>query len=82
MYLPLGKQDKMLDLVLKYYRESLRALDKNIYLDELLKLEVRESIARAKYTEEANIDKIDKVSKEITRQIDELINSRGGGLDD
>lgn len=78
----LEKQDKMLDLVLKYYRESLRALDKNIYLDELLKLEVRESIARAKYTEEANIDKIDKVSKEITRQIDELINSRGGGLDD
>ena len=72
----------MLDLVLKYYRESLRALDKNIYLDELLKLEVRESIARAKYTEEANIDKIDKVSKEITRQIDELVNSRGGGLDD
>lgn len=78
----LEKQDKMLDLVLKYYRESLRALDKNIYLDELLKLEVRESIARAKYTEETNIDKIDKVSKEITRQIDELINSRGGGLDD
>lgn len=78
----LEKQDKMLDLVLKYYRESLRALDKNVYLDELLKMPIRESIARAKYTEEADIDKIDQISKEVTKGVDELINSRGGGLDD
>ncbi len=77
----LEKQDKMLDLVLKFYRESLRALEKNVYLSELLQLSVRESIARAKYTEEANIAKLDEISEEITKQVDELIN-RGGGLDD
>ena len=46
----LEKQDKMLDLVLKFYRESLRALDNKVYLSELLDLPVREKIARAKYT--------------------------------
>lgn len=77
----LEKQDKMLDLVLKYYREGLRGLEKKVYLSELLKLPVRESIARAKYTEEANIARLDQISEEITKQIDELIN-RGGGLND
>lgn len=77
----LEKQDKMLDLVLKYYREGLRGLEKKVYLSELLTLPVRESIARAKYTEEANIARLDEISEEITRQIDGLI-SRGGGLDD
>lgn len=77
----LEKQDKMLDLVLKFYRESIRGLEKHVYLNELLQLPVRESIARAKYTEEANIAKLDEISEEITRQVDELIN-RGGGLDD
>ena len=57
----LEKQDKMLDLVLKFYRESLRALDNKVYLSELLDLPVREKIARAKYTEEAHIDKLDLV---------------------
>lgn len=77
----LEKQDKMLDLVLKFYRESLRALDSKVYLSELLDLPVREKIARAKYTEEAHIDKLDLISDEITDVINELIN-RGGGLDD
>ena len=72
---------EMLDLVLKFYRESLRALDNKVYLSELLDLPVREKIARAKYTEEAHIDKLDLISDEITDVINELIN-RGGGLDD
>lgn len=70
----LEKQDKMLDLVLKFYRESLRALDNKVYLSELLDLPVREKIARAKYTEEAHIDKLDLISDEITDVINELIN--------
>ena len=77
----LEKQDKMLDLVLKFYREGLRGLEKKVYLNELLSLPVRESIARAKYTEEANIARLDQISEDITNQIDELIN-RGGGLND
>lgn len=48
----LEKQDKMLALVIKFYSESLRALDNNVYLSELISLPIRESIARAKYTEE------------------------------
>lgn len=77
----LEKQDKMLDLVLKFYRESLRALDNKVYLSELINLPVRESIARAKYTEEANIGKLDEISDNITNAINDLI-QKGGGLDD
>lgn len=77
----LEKQDKMLDLVLKYYRESLRALENNVYLSELINLPIRESIARAKYTEEANIARLDEILDEITTAVDELIN-KGGGLND
>ncbi|WP_101773579.1 V-type ATP synthase subunit A [Peptostreptococcus faecalis] len=77
----LEKQDKMLDIVMKFYRESSRALDNNVYLSEIVGLDVRESIARAKYIEEADIDKLDAISDEITSAIDDLI-SRGGGLDD
>ena len=77
----LEKQDKMLDLVLKFYSESLRALENKVYLNELIDLPVRESIARAKYTEEANISRLDEISEQITSDINALIN-RGGGLDD
>lgn len=77
----LEKQDKMLDLVLKFYRESQRALENKVYLNELIELPVRESIARAKYTEEANISRLDEISEQITLDINALIN-RGGGLND
>ncbi len=78
----LDKQDKMLDLILEFYREAQRALDNNVYLSEIMNLSVRESIARAKYTEEDEISKLDKISEEITNSIDGLINSVGGKLDD
>lgn len=80
-YTSLDKQDKMLHLVLKFYRESIRALDNGVYLSELIDLDVREKVARAKYVSEDDISQLDQVSDEITQVIDQLIN-RGGGSDD
>ncbi len=78
----LEKQDKMLNLILEFYREAQRALDNNVYLSEIVNLPVRESITRAKYIEEKEIEKLDKISEEVIKAIDNLINSVGGKLDD
>ena len=78
-YTSLEKQDKMLALVLKFYDEGMRGLDNGAYLNEISELAVRERIARAKYLPESELNKIDEISKELTEQIDNLIN-KGGAL--
>ena len=78
-YTSLEKQDKMLALVLKFYDEGIRGLNNGAYLNEIVDLAVRERIARAKYLPESELSKIDEISKELTEQIDNLIN-KGGAL--
>ncbi len=76
-YASLEKQYKMLKLVLFFYDETERALNAGVYLKELLDLEVRDKIARAKYVSEENIKNIDAIFNELSEVIDELI-SKGG----
>ncbi len=78
-YASLPKQNLMLELVLHFYDEGLRALKNGIYLSDLINLEVRDRIARAKYLEEKNIDKMTEIMKELTQVIDDLI-AEGGIL--
>ena len=73
----LDKQDKMLELVMKFYREAKRGIENGVYLSEMINLDVREDIARAKYIPEAEISKLDEIAEKITATINELI-SRGG----
>ncbi|HZK01016.1 MAG TPA: V-type ATP synthase subunit A, partial [Tissierellaceae bacterium] len=54
-YASLDKQNLMLDMVLHFYDESKRALVNGVYLNELMALNVRDRIARAKYLEEDDI---------------------------
>ena len=79
-YTSLNKQNKMLDIVLKFYDEGLRGLDNGIYLKEITEMPVRERIARAKYLPENELDKIDIIEKDLAAEIDSLI-SKGGVLD-
>ncbi len=79
-YCSLNKSNKMLKLVLKFYDEGLRALEHGVYLKEILNMEVRNRIARAKYIGEENIDELDKIEQELKEEIDNLI-SKGGILD-
>ena len=76
-YTSLEKQDKMLDLVLKFYDEGLRGLENGAYLNEIVAMPVRERIARAKYLPEAELGKIEEVAKELEKEIDELVNKGG-----
>ncbi|MDO5089163.1 MAG: V-type ATP synthase subunit A [Leptotrichiaceae bacterium] len=76
-YTSLKKQNKMLQLVLKFYDEGLRGLDSGAYLKEISSMPVREKIARAKYLSEEELDKMDSISEEITVETDSLINKGG-----
>ena len=78
-YTSLEKQNKMLDLVIKFFDEGIRGIDNGAYLSEIISLPVRERIARAKYLPEAELSKIDEIKAELASSIDELIN-KGGAL--
>lgn len=79
-YASLDKQYKMLKAVLSFQTEAKRALEVGVYLDNILKLPVRDKIARSKYIPENEINKIDDVIIELKQAIDKLI-SEGGVLD-
>ncbi len=79
-YTSLNKQNRMLDIVLKFYDEALRGLDNGAYLSEISVLPVREKIARAKYLPEAELDKISEIESELISEIDRLV-SKGGAAD-
>jgi V/A-type H+-transporting ATPase subunit A len=72
-YASLGKQQRMLDLILYFGDEAYRALDAGVYLKKILALPVREKIARAKLVPEADIAEIEAVKGEVNAAIDALI---------
>lgn len=77
-YASLGKQYRMLKLILSFQFEADRALDAGVYLDKVLKLDdVRDKIARSKYIPEADIAKMDDIAIELKNTIDALINEGG-----
>nr|WP_081260095.1 V-type ATP synthase subunit A [Streptobacillus moniliformis] len=76
-YTSLDKQNKMLNMVLHFYNQAQKALKKNVYVNDILELEVREKIARAKYLSEEHIYKIDEINKEVEEKINELISRQG-----
>lgn len=76
----LNKQNKMLKMILNFYDQGKRALEQGVYLKDILNMDVRNRIARAKYIAEDNIDEIDKINEELIASIDNLI-SKGGILD-
>ena len=78
-YTSLEKQYRMLKLVILFKKEAERALEAGVYLNDILNLEVRDKVARAKYIEEKDIKRTDEIAAEVKASIDELI-SKGGVL--
>lgn len=73
-------QEVYSELVMKFYREGIRAIENGVYLSEISTLPIREEIARAKYVPEEEIEKLDEISVRLTDTIDEMIN-KGGNAD-
>lgn len=72
-YTSLSKQFKMLSAILLFHDKALDAIEKGVALTDLLKLRVRERIARAKYIEEDDLQQFDEISDEIGRSIGDLV---------
>jgi V/A-type H+-transporting ATPase subunit A len=71
------KMYKMMKLILEYYDLATAALKKEVELNPLLKLKVKEKMGRAKYISEKELRLIDEISAELQKEIADLV---AGGL--
>ncbi len=78
-YASLKKQHKMLSLCMFNYNQARQALNRGVAFDDIVKMDVRDKIARMKYLKEAGMEKIDAIRDEVTSEFDHLI--KGGATD-
>ncbi len=77
-YSSTSKQFMMLDLILRYFDEGLRALEAGVKFNNLATLSVKEDIGRFKYNEEKNVESSYKeVVEKLETAINELIKEAG-----
>ena len=73
-YASLPKQFGMLKLILTNYDLGLSALEKNVDVEDILALAVKEKIGRSKYVEEADVrEKFKEIEQEMKAEIAALI---------
>lgn len=73
-YASLSKQFRMLKLIIDCYDMSLKALQNEVEVDDILQLPIRETISRSKYIEESNMTKFDEIESEMVSSVETLIN--------
>jgi len=71
-YTSLKKQYLMLKCIIAFHHQALTALDKGIKLQDLIKLPVKEKIAKTKFVEENKLNELEKLIEEIKREIGNL----------
>ncbi len=76
-YASLKKQYKMLLLCMHNYNKAREALKRGVPFDAIIKMEVRDKIARVKYLPESELDKTDQLKNEIDQAFEKLINEMG-----
>ena len=72
-YASMQKQYKLLKLILKMHELSQAALEKGVTVQQLSQLPVKEEIARAKFTLEHELHKIDEIAQRAEEQVASLI---------
>ena len=72
-YASLEKQLRMLRLIINFYELGQEALLKNVDIEDLIEIPVREKIGRAKYIEESDLARFDEIEKELKSEIQKLI---------
>ncbi|MFA6867166.1 MAG: V-type ATP synthase subunit A, partial [Clostridia bacterium] len=72
-YASLAKQLRMLKLIVNFYNLGQDALLKNVDIQDIIEIPVREQIGRSKYIEEENLSKFDSIEKKLKKEIADLI---------
>jgi V/A-type H+-transporting ATPase subunit A len=80
-YASMDKQFKMLRNILTFHRLGMQVLSRGGMLRSVLELPVRDEIARMRYVEEAEIEKLDILEATIKSELGKL-NAAGGEADD
>ncbi len=71
-YTSMKKQFKMLKLIVDFYYQAVRALDRGVDIDSILSAQCREQIGRAKYVKEDEINKLDDLHSDMMKELAEL----------
>jgi len=72
-YTPIKKQYLMLKLIFEYYHLSLEALEKDVPIDDLISISVREEIAKVKYVPEERVEEeIEKIGQRLKDEMHKL----------
>ncbi len=71
-YSPIEKQYKMMCVIDHLFNTAKEHLQKNVKIDDIEKMKVRDKIARMKYTDNKNINLIDNVIKDIDEEFKTL----------
>ncbi|MCH5156240.1 MAG: V-type ATP synthase subunit A, partial [Clostridiales bacterium] len=66
------KQFKMLKLIVDFYYSARRALDRGVDINDILNIQCRERIGRAKYVREEEMASLDELHDEMNKQFAEL----------
>lgn len=76
-YASLKKQECMLKLILEFHKQGNEALDKNVDIEDIIELPIREQIGRAKYIPESELEKFDTILADLKSQMLSLTNEGG-----
>jgi len=71
-YTGMAKQFKMLKTIVDFYEAGNRALEQGAEFDDILKPVIKEKIGRMKYVKETELDKIDELSRELSRKVKQV----------
>jgi V/A-type H+-transporting ATPase subunit A len=71
-YTSFKKQQKLLSLILGAHDAFMEALQRGVELEKIISHPVRVEIARAKYTAEDNLEKIDALSQKVGEEVGKL----------
>jgi len=66
------KQYKMLRLIIECHRQSQKALEREVDIEEIIKIDARNQIARAKYIEDEKAVDFDDIIKRVSEQLSSL----------
>ena len=78
-YASLKKQYKMLAVCMFNYNKAREALKRGVPFDDIVKMNIRDKIARMKYLEESSMEKIDGITDELAAEFERMI--RGDNKD-
>ncbi|MFH1612117.1 MAG: V-type ATP synthase subunit A [bacterium] len=72
-YTSIKKQYLLLKLILFYYKESKKSLNNKVFIKKIINMPVKEDIAKAKYINENELEKFNKIEEQIKSQTNLLI---------